>query len=265
MVLFDYNGNLALKAKWMWESKLIARKNYDTLVRRDKINVLHRSAPGIPAIISYNSLPYSIKQKVDAKLQNLGELPEPVSKKEEKTCFFEKYIKGDAAAMSFYGDKALNLPPEKQQEYYLNAQILNAFRDLSIDRTNARNAQGARKRKRTGVFTSVLSDLKLLDRKKYPHTLPLSERNLKPKYKQYLSEGYNVLLHGNIGNDNKRIVTTDIEYLFLSIAAMSNNPYVAWVQSMYLDFLRGKATIYNTYTGEIYNREDFRMENGMYP
>ena len=266
MVLFNYNGSLALEAKWLWENDVISCENYKVCVYRKKITVLRRPAPGYSTLISYESLPYNIKTKTDEKLKELGELPNTnmitSQEKQTQTSFFEGYIKSDAAAMDFFGKQ--NLTEEKKQEYYLNAQILNALRDLLIDRLNSRKAANQPTGKRSGLFTSVLNDLKKLDRKNYPHTLPLSLRNLKPKYEQYINQGYKCLLHGNSDNDNARKVTDKLEQLFLSIAAMHNNPYVLWVQQMYIEFLKGKKRIYNTDTGEIYNRDEFKDEKGDY-
>ena len=84
MVLFNYNGNLALKANWLWNNDITTDDNYYQLVSRKKITVLHRSAPGCPAIISYEKLPYNIKEKVDDKLKALGELQEVSLPSEEQ-------------------------------------------------------------------------------------------------------------------------------------------------------------------------------------
>ena len=261
-VLFKYNGILALESKWLWKSKVITEHDYYYYSK--KLTVLRRSAPGCPAIISYESLPYNIKNKVDIKLKELGELPSGStlsSSQDEspKPSFFEGYIKDDAKALDFftkYDDGKLT--PAKIQEHYLNAKILNAFRDISAERTNLRNAKTTSKFK-CSVFTSVLEDLKLLNREKYPHTIPLSERNLRPKYKQYISDGCKSLLHGNDGNQRTRIVTDKTENLLMSLyrGCNENAMFIEEVRAKYEDFVYGKVEFYDEITGEIYKPEDF--------
>ncbi|MCL2291195.1 MAG: hypothetical protein FWC34_10945 [Bacteroidetes bacterium] len=264
MVLFNYNGNLALESRWLWDNGVISRNNYDIRVNRKSITVLQRSAPGCPAIISYESLPYNIKDKISTKLQELGELSAigtnanvPIEK-QPQPCFFERYIKPDPAALEFYA----KYPPEKALEYHTNAIILNAFRDLLSERTSVRAAKGSRSVKRSGVFASVLGDLKLLDRKKYPHTLPLSDRNLRPKYQEYIKDGYKSLIHKNTDNNYARIVTADIERILMSLAVASNNPYAEWVHGQYCQFLSGEIDVVDVKTGVLFNREEFCNDKG---
>ena len=169
-ILFDYNGNLALESKWLWENEVISYNNYNVSVQRKKITVLQRSAPRQPAIIAYNPLSHNIKNKIDAKLKELGELPTVLShpstsENAPKPSFFEQYIKDDATALDFFTNHDNGkLKPEKIREFYLNAKILNAFRDLLTERTRWINAHGSGSLKRKSVFDTVLGDLKLLDR-----------------------------------------------------------------------------------------------------
>ena len=266
MVLFNYNGNLALESRWLWESGVMSEKKY--YYHRKKLNVLNnKGCRSNNAIISYNSiesLPYNIKSKVDSKLEALGEFPtvKGLSSVDEapKPSLFESYIKDDAVALDFFskhdGEK---LTAEKVQEHYLNAKILNAFHDLLTERTRWINAKGSGKLKRKSVFVTVLGDLKLLNTEKYPHTLPLTERNLRPKYKQYIAEGYRCLLHGNDGNQHTRIVTDRTENLLLALhrGCDEDAMFKEEVHAKYIDFIYGNVEFYDKDTGEMYKPEDF--------
>jgi len=222
MVLFNYNGSLALESKWLWENDVISRDNYDVGVRRDKIKVIRRSAPGYHALVSYESLSYELKTKVDAKLKELKELPniDTVSdaspKKQPEPCRFEPYIKPDPAAEEFFNSHRLKdgrrLPEKVKAEYILNATVLNGIRELIAVRMACRKSGNKTGRLVAGLWSSIIADLKSLlgvmenGQQKYPHTLLMSVRNLRELLKKYTSEGelggYNVLIHGNYDNSN---------------------------------------------------------------
>jgi hypothetical protein len=76
-VLFNYNGILALEARWLWENNIMSNSNYkQCCVRSKKKNnhiVLRHCAPNCPAVISYESLfkavPYKIQRKIEQQLK----------------------------------------------------------------------------------------------------------------------------------------------------------------------------------------------------
>jgi hypothetical protein len=106
-----------------------------------------------------------------------------------------------------------------------------------------------------------------LPERKYPHTLPLSERNLRTRYNEYITvkgRNYESLLHSNIGNQHARVVNREIERLLLSLAIRSNNPYCEWIRSDYVSFVCGEFDLLDEKTGELFDREQFRKKNGEY-
>jgi len=269
MTVFDFDGTLALESRWMWENGIISYGNYKICVMRNKITVLRRSAPGYPAIIEYTTLPYNIKGKVEQKIKEAGELP-PSSPLKPKPNFFEKFVKPDTAAMEYFSRYEIEagrfLDREIVVEYYNNAILLNAMGQLMGERESTRKAGNKTGRKDENLFSSVLDDLKSLGNR-YPHTLPLSVRNLRPKYKEYFSKGkpdYHSLIHRNYANQYARKVTGDVERLILSIYCMRNNPYAEWVHEDYHSFIAGEIDIIDYSTGELLDREDFRDETGEY-
>jgi len=112
------------------------------------------------------------------------------------------------------------------------------------------------------VFASICAEMRLLDKNKYPHSLPASVRNLRTKYKQYMENGYRGLIHSNYFNNHARKVTANVEHLLLSLCVASNNPYSEWVWMQYLRFISGEIDVANTKTGELFNREDFFDDKG---
>ena len=268
MIIFDYNGKLAMESRWLWENGVMSYDNYKIAVRRKKITVLHRSAPGCPAIIEYNSLPYYIKNKVDQKLQETGSASAVQSTtKAPPVNFFEPLIQPDQKAMDFFSAR---FPGdfEKINRHYVNAIVLGALLELKHRRLIERKSRCKTGRLEDGLFSSLISDLKSLssirvnDNLKYPHTLPVSERNLRPLLKEYQEKGYVALIHANGGNNYARKVTADMELLFLSIYGMDNKPYAEWVYEYYIDFMEGKREVVNYKTGEMLDKDDFTGTDG---
>ena len=270
--VFDYNGTLAIEGKWLWENGIISYKNYGTMRDRKKITVLQRSAPGRPAIVEYNSLPYNIKSKIEQKLKATGEVPAGNNEQSKPQInFFEAYVKPDPAAMAFFTTKYTG-DFDKINRYYQNAIVLNAVQELLTNRTAQRRSGGMTGRLVNGLFSSVIADLKSLSKltvdvdgkpkPKYPHTLPVSERNLRPLLKEYKEMGYAALIHANDGNVHAQVVTPEMELLFISVYVMKNKPYASWVHEDYTDFMDGKKDIVNYKTGELLNRDDYRDKNG---
>ena len=140
--LLSYNGRMGFEARFLWESGIMKRGTYDQNVARQRIEVLHRSAPGIPAVVAYDTLPLHLKSKVDRALANRGEAA--VKEGAPQISVFESLIHEDADARSFYADYQLTdgrpLPAHVQTEYYNNAIVLNAVREMLTIRKGRRDA-----------------------------------------------------------------------------------------------------------------------------
>ena len=268
-IVFNYNGTLAIESKWMWENGIMTEKDY--YYYKKKISILQRGCRNTPAVVEYNSLPYNIKSKIEQKLKDTGEVSTGTNEQNKPQInFFDAYVRADVAAMDYFSkyeiEPGRSLPPEVQTEYYNNAIMLNAMREVMIDRIADRNSRGKTGRKDERLFSSVVNDLKSVGNK-YPHTLPLTVRNLRPKFKEYFRNGkpdYHSLIHKNYANQHARVVTGDAERLYMSIYCMSNNPYAEWVHEDYHRFIAGEIDIVDYCTGELFNRDDFRDENGEY-
>lgn len=270
-VIFNYNGRMAMEARFLWEEGIMKQCTYKQNVSRKRIEVLQRSAPGSPAIINYESLPIKIKKVVDMKLLAMGMAKEvsKAGKSEVQVSFFESQIKADPKAMEFFTtykiDDSRKLKYDVIDEYYQNAIILNAIHSVLSLRRGQRNACGLTGNRKNGLFSSVFREVCHLDPKKYTHTLPNSERRLREKYTHYINGGnidYASLIHSNFCNQNSRKVTEDLEHLIISLYCQKNNPYSDWVCDQYLQFLAGSIDVVDSRSGELFNREDFYNEEG---
>lgn len=268
-VIYNYNGMMALEARFLWEAGIMKECTYKQNVRRGRISVLHRSAPGSPAVISYDKLPLNIRKAIDSKLLQLGEAKGSVKGDVVRVSFFESQIKADPAAMEFFTnykvDGERKLKYDVIDEYYNNAIVMNAMHDALTLRQGQRNACALTGNKKVGLFTSVFQEVQKLDKDLYPHTLPNSERRLREKYNRYINGGtvdYASLIHSNYCNQNSRKVNEDLEHLIISLYCQKNNPYSDWVCDQYLQFLAGNIEVVDTRTGELFDRNTFCNENG---
>ena len=119
----------------------------------------------------------------------------------------EMPLASDAEARRFYHDHLLpngeHLPEEKQEEYTLNARVLNALRDMLETQKTMRRAYG----NHTPVIWSNIFAAAEELRDVYGHTLPKSEARLRDKLRQYRKEGYACLVSGKFCNANTLKIT----------------------------------------------------------
>ncbi|MBR1992245.1 MAG: hypothetical protein IJ986_08235, partial [Bacteroidales bacterium] len=225
--LVSYSGRMGFEASFLWDNGLMSRSAYDKSVTRKRIEVLHRSAPGIPAVVAYDTLPMNLKTKVDRVLANRGEAA--VKEGAPQISVFESLIHEDAAARSFYADYQLtdgrSLPAAVQTEYYNNAIVLNAVRDMLTIRKGRRDACNISGNRKNGLFASVSADVNAVSRDRFPHTLPSNERRLRERYNAYFASGrpdYESLIHRNYCNQNSRKVTEAVKWMILSLYCQKN-------------------------------------------
>ena len=170
---------------------VMSRSAYDHLVTRGRINVL-RPGKGLGsyALIEYRSLPERFRIRFEEKYGD----PEKTMKQDEMP------LASDAEARRFYHDHLLpngeHLPEEKQEEYTLNARVLNALRDMLETQKTMRRAYG----NHTPVIWSNIFAAAEELRDANGHTLPKSEARLRDKLRQYRKEGYVCLVSGKFCN-----------------------------------------------------------------
>ena len=265
--LLSYNGRMGFEASFLWDNGLMTRSAYDKSVTRKRIEVLHRSAPGIPAVVAYDTLPLHLKNKVDRALANRGEAA--VKEGAPQISMFESLIHEDTDARSFYADYQLAdgrpLPAAVQTEYYNNAIVLNAVREMLTIRKGRRDACNISGNRKNGLFASVSADVNSVNRERFPHTLPSNVRRLRERYNAYFASGrpdYESLIHRNYCNQNSRKVTEAVKWMILSLYCQKNNPYADWVHAQYMQFLAGVIDVVDGRTGLVFDRKDFNDEKG---
>ena len=171
---------------------------YKKLVARGQLTML-RPGKGLGsyALVEYASMPTRFRDRFEAKYGD----PEKTMKQDEIT------LTADPEAQRFFHDHLLpsgeHLPETKQNEYTLNARVLNALREMF-------NTQRAMRRACNNntpvIWTNIFAAAEQL-RTAYGHTLPKSEARLRDKMRQYAKEGYVCLVSGKFCNSNTLKIT----------------------------------------------------------
>ncbi len=81
-------------------------------------------------------------------------------------------------------------------------------------------------------------------------------RSLERAYKSYLTEGFDALLNGNMGGDNARKVSRKVENLILALWRTNDKPFVTRVHELYMEFVNGTRTLFDSETGEAYDPKE---------
>jgi len=248
-----YNNKLAIPARILIDDGIMTKDIYRNMAKRKQINVLQRGCLNTPALVDYNSLPERFRKVIEMKFGDVTR--QPVAN------VFADHIIQDTAAIEFLSSYQLmngdSLPADAVTEYYNNAIVLNAIRDVLNSRIAMRKALGG---KTTGLWDNITRTVLNLDQTKYPHTLPANKRRLQEKYNLYISDKYQSLIHKSYCNNYARKVDSQLERLILSIYCMTNKPYSSWVHEDYMLFIAGVKDIVDMETGEFFNREDFKNE-----
>ncbi|NJM14048.1 MAG: hypothetical protein HC896_00445 [Bacteroidales bacterium] len=185
-------------------------------------------------------------------------------KKEYSSKTFKEKITPDTKAVEYFTSHTLGLKPELVAKYCNDAAILNAVGHVWEASVGSRAKLGKGRTK--GFWQRAIDSIKEVGAD-YPNTLPLTEKNMRNKFRSYQRDGYPALLSKKLGNDNSRKVTDDIERLLLSIYTMPNKPYATGdqdtsVHKLYMDFIKGKIEVCDETTGEMFDRMQFMDKEG---
>lgn len=187
---------------------VMTRNNYRNLQCRGRINVLRPGKGyGSCALIEYASLPERFKSRFVAKY---GE-PEMVLRRESAG------LAQDQAAQLFFQDYRLpdgrSIQEGKQEEYTVNARVLNALQEMLDTQRVMRRACNNSTPVAWGNILLASEDL----RDAYGHTLPAGEARLRAKMREYAREGYACLVSGKLGNRNTVKITEEGERLLIAL------------------------------------------------
>lgn len=179
---------------------VMSQSSYRHMIERNRCVVLRQGKGlGSYALIEYRSLPQRFRERFEAKYGD----PEIIMKQEEIA------LPHDVAAQEFFRNHRLangeSIPEDKQEEYIINARVLNALRD-------SLNTQKAMRRACNNntpiIWSNIFAQAEQL-REVYNHTLPKSEARLRDKLRQYAKEGYECLVSGKFGNGNTLKITKE--------------------------------------------------------
>ena len=229
---------------------IVTESNYKNWVNRGKVDVVRPGKGlGCYALIAVDSLPERYKAKVDEVYPNA------------KQARLEAWIKSNyerdpKAAAFFYAPKkcGLTLLPDKANEYTINASVLNTCIKLYNRAATAQKLFGDRYN-----WTMMTETIETL-RKYFGHTLPASTLRFRKKVNDYKVNGYASLISGKFGNQSARLLTKKEETVLDGLAVLENKPWNTTVHGMYEMFICGELDVWDPYTGELMDPEDYAKE-----
>lgn len=259
------NHKLSIPAKLLYEDwGVISYDYYKKLCMRGKLVVTKQGrGAGNQAWVSFADLP--VVKGVDLKAFCVQMLGAP-HQKNIVVNHLEPLILPDPKAVEFFAQhvkpNGKHLKFAEQRQKATTAMILNAIETLFKDTVMAHKIFG---KKKTHIWKNISQAVNNLNPEKWHFSLPNNPRSLQRRYNEYLQGRYASLIHKGEGSENARIVTPQMERLFIGLYCLPNKPYVATTYDMYLQFLGGGVQVYDYSTGEVFRREDFYTENGQLP
>ncbi|MDO6808120.1 hypothetical protein Q4603_05855 [Zobellia galactanivorans] len=195
-----YNNILCVHGGWLYDPKganVMSRSNYKYYQRTKTLQVLRNGGgPNTPALVAWASVPEKYREVI---IDRFGD-PE----KTDGCIQFMQHLEQDINAIRFYKMHTLpngnGIPEPNQARYASEAAILNAVNDIfqnRILRTRTIGTGGL-----TDAWKKMAAIIKDLPHHKWPHSLPKNHRSLKRKYKAYLEDGYESLIHGGHAQKN---------------------------------------------------------------
>ncbi len=215
------------------------------------IKRVQRACNNRPMLVSFDSLPIEIQNAI-------GD-PRKVDS------ILERYYKIDPDAVTFYTTVKVGvkgtLETEKQEEYIINASVLQAAIKLKKARELERVSKGITIRGLMATISSDVNGFNKVLRAKYgiEHTLQSSARKFEETYNEFVKNGYGTLLSKKYNNRNAVKNTDEIKALLESMfVSQKHKPTPTEVSRQYEGFLNGYVEIINNETGEVYNPKDFK-------
>ena len=256
----DYSQSRALKGvhpSMLSEEELapvMSEANYKQLASRGKINVVRNGrGQGGYALVEIATMPLRFRERIKRKY---GDLEAEILKN-----WFGTHFHVDAKAREFYTkfrfENGESLPPERIQEYTVNASVIEAVLAVMADRVLMRKAM-----KGGPVNWGEMCGAISYYQSEFGHTLPLSANRFKKRVHDFKAHGYESLISGKFLNQNRRKVTYGLERLLLAIDAQPEQPFNTTVWEQYNQFLQGDLELFDPDTGEVLNPADFTDKDG---
>lgn len=195
---------------------VMSKSCYDKLKARNRINVVVRGGGlGKGAEVEWTSLPDRFKARYVAKYGD----PELAQRQQYDMITFDNKAREFFAGYSL--QDGIRLPEDKQQEYLVNASVLNMLLEMETRQKRQRSQRG----NHTPVsWEGIISHCEQL-RESYGHTLPKSAARLRCKMREYSKEGYGCLISGKLGNRNTTKITEEVAEWLLAHKVSVNPVY----------------------------------------
>lgn len=259
---YEYHNNvLGVQGRFLFTSDkryeahedslcLISYRGLAMKIEREQITRIRPQAPGVPMLVSFDSLSYKWQEAI---VVVWGEAP-----KLTQQTLFEKHYVRDMAAFDFYTrfkfDDHTSLDRAKIDEYTINASVLNTIGTVYAMRYKLRKELRGRV---NDIWSTIANESKLF-KQESGHTLPENERRLREKYNAYKKNGYSELIHkGHCQSNALKVDEQHVELLNNMFAGLDHKPTYAEVAKIYEGFLSGYVEVINEATGEIYNPKEF--------
>lgn len=202
-----YGNILCVTFAELVQGGVLSEPNYKKKVREGKIRVLRQGkGKGSCALIDYVSMYQPIKAAYDAKYPNAArQLKEQI--KEEA---MSDILMADSKAVEYYRDtyrlpNGSGLTDKKQNEYVLNAQVMNEM--VRVEKETSALHKKCGYLNKPVVWEIVLGTCQKL-REHYRHTLPNNPARLREKFNAYKKYGYEALVSRKNGNQTARKIGT---------------------------------------------------------
>ena len=236
------------------DNPVMSVPNYKKLSANGNINVVRQGKGlGNYALVEIATLPTRFRERIREKY---GDLEAEILKN-----WFGTHFHVDAKAREFYTkfrfENGESLPPERIQEYTVNASVIEAVLAVMADRVLMRKAM-----KGGPVNWGEMCGAISYYQSEFGHTLPLSANRFKKRVHDFKAHGYESLISGKFLNQNRRKVTYGLERLLLAIDAQPEQPFNTTVWEQYNQFLQGGLELFDPDTGEVLNPADFTDKDG---
>ncbi|MCQ2317987.1 MAG: hypothetical protein MJZ90_03590 [Bacteroidales bacterium] len=244
--MYQYiNGNLAISVN-DWKEAGLTYKQFNHDSHDGLLEIAHRGING-NTLIWVNSIKRPDRMRaIEAALGKA--CPEQsdiyeVSVNAEAREYFSKYSKPDGT----------KLDAATIERLVMKASLFDAMRH-GMERQQAARARAGKKLNKSEWLKTMLDwqIQQCLDKdgvaygilKPYTNT-----RGLERAFKAYLYKSYPALLNGNIGSDNARKVSRNVENLILALWRTNDKPFVHRVWELYMQFINGWLEVYDMETG----------------
>lgn len=171
----------------------------------------------------------------------------------------EQFYTVDDATVRYYQEHGY-IDDDKYQRNVTNACVLMACVRLLQAREAEIRSKGGKPKKVMEVLCADAQSFNAVLRQRYGsyHTLPECHRTFGRRMARWEAEGYQSMIHGQVGNANRTKVTGNVLDVFRSMFSRAGDkPTYNAVANRWEAFVHGRATVINETTGEQYDPKDF--------